>query len=67
MKNWSNKQHEEVLQQKRDKILNRRLESFNRAAVPTTVYLDNYEGEVSTVTVDGVQIQYIKTNGGPCL
>ena len=67
MKNWSNKQHEKVLQQKRDKALNTRLESLNRAAVPTTVYLDNYDGEVSTVTVDGVQIHYIKTNGGSYL
>lgn len=58
MKNWSNKQHEKMLEEKRRKKFERKLETLDRASVPTTIYLDNIPEDavvLDTRTIDRLQ------------
>ena len=64
MKNWSNKRHEETLRVKREK---NRVEQFNKLlpkqTVPTTVYLDNNNTEISTAIYTNDGVNYYDGNG----
>ena len=66
MKNWSNKQHEEILRLKREKkridALNKQL-NLSRNNLPTTVYLDNNSNELSTAIYTNDGINYYDGNG----
>lgn len=64
MRNWSNKQHEETLRLKREK---KRINAFNKLlpkqTMPTTVYLDNNNNEISTAIYTNNGIDYYDGNG----
>ena len=65
MKNWSNKQHEETLRLKREKkrliFLSKQLNLQH--TLPTTLYIDNNNSEISTAIYTNDGVNYYDGNG----